>query len=816
MSEVSSDSDSSCGWTVINHERPPIFPHLFGEQTTQLGCDVEAAAPDSDSASGHEELASEEFLSPTQAEDQQQQVASLQADFGQGDGAPMSTTSQPPMEPSKLVSGDEREKLLDETSCVGAVSDDSDIVTLEVPKVEEVGSQEEAASGEEEGQTSENFNMGSSSSSQYTFCQPETVFPLQPSGEESSSDETSHGCIPALRRRRAKKRLLSSSESEEGLPPHDLEVKQAKHLLNSGLNRCIILALVIAVSMGFGHFYGTVQIQKQQELVEKTHEDKLNDMKGDLLQCQQQGSKTLCGSLKEGLAKCWLETQMEKKSFESQKHHLASENQHLRESLQREEKALALLQEELRKLREQVRHLESKGPGPDSLVVTENQKLKAHLEEEKHKMQSFMKQKERLLAEAQMLRRELDKERQVTAALRETLEKLSAEQVPLVAEPGSHESREIETLQRMLTELEKKLSFEQQRSDLWEKLYVEIKGHAEKQECAEKGQRPAGKGGSQSKAKPKATFFGSVKETFDAMKNSTKEFVRHHKEKIKQAKEAVKENLRKFSDSVKSTFRHFKDRTKNIFDGREKERSGDRRHEANRKGRRMHQRDGSREGPAEPAQHRPPGSQRHFGQRRRAEDTQPLLPLSTDTASGQCAKGPTGSSKHQTILKGCSGIFDCAHQEFISLFNKVLDPIRADEFNQLMHKYLQQEVKNFHHWRELEIFISSFFRNGVFIHDQMLFSDFVNDVKDYLEDMEEYQRVSDRAFKDLDKYIYQYYFHYNQITLRGSSPRQERQVPKHQQRSKREGRWQKQGRSNGRHTANLEIEVGRLPFDSKY
>lgn len=86
------------------------------------------------------------------------------------------------------------------------------------------------------------------------ICCP--VFPLQPSGEESSSDETSHGCIPALRRRRAKKRLLSSSESEEGLPPHDLEVKQAKHLLNSGLNRCIILALVIAVSMGFGHFYG--------------------------------------------------------------------------------------------------------------------------------------------------------------------------------------------------------------------------------------------------------------------------------------------------------------------------------------------------------------------------------------------------------------------------------------------------------------------------------------------------------------------------------------------------------------------------------
>ncbi|KAG8144774.1 hypothetical protein E2320_013215, partial [Naja naja] len=231
----------------------------------KVGSDVEAVAPDSDSISGHEELASEEFLSPMQEEDQQRQAATLQVDFGQGDGAPVSTTSQPSMEPSKLVPGDEKEKLLDETSCVGAVSDDSDIVTLEVPKVEEVGSQEEAASGEEEGQASENFNMGSSSSSQYTFCQPETAGWLEqlwtvvlrwPSGEESSSDETSHGSSPALRRRRAKKRLLSSSESEEGLPPHDLEVKQPKHPLSSGLNRCIILALVIAVSMGFGHFYG--------------------------------------------------------------------------------------------------------------------------------------------------------------------------------------------------------------------------------------------------------------------------------------------------------------------------------------------------------------------------------------------------------------------------------------------------------------------------------------------------------------------------------------------------------------------------------
>ncbi|XP_062998893.1 cell cycle progression protein 1 isoform X2 [Elgaria multicarinata webbii] len=837
MSENSSDSDSSCGWTVINHE----------------GSDIEAVASEPEGASGSVELASEESPSLLQEDEQEEQPADLQVEFGQGDVSSVVDQSHSISETVKPE--DKKEKLPDESSCVEAISDDSDIVTLETPKVEEIGSQEDAVPVEDDVHISEDFNMGSSTSSQYTFCQPETaswleelwkipqcvsrwVFPPpQPSGGESSSDETSHHSSPALRRRRAKKRLVSSSESED-VPPREQEIEQVrdqshKRQLSGGLNRCVILALVIAISMGFGHFYdkrenflfqGTVQIQKRQQLVEKTHEDELSDMKDNLIQCQQdQGMKAQC---KEGLATCLLTTEMEKKSFASQKHHLASENQHLRESLEREEKVLALLQEELRKLREQIRHLENKGPGQESpSVVAENQKLKAHLEEEKHRMQDFTKQKETLLAEAQMLRRELDKERQLTAALRKELEKLSSQQAPVEAGAGDglQENQEIEALRGRLTELEKKLSFEQQRSDLWEKLYVEVKDHAEKQE--EKTQTPTGKGTSKAKKKQKATFFGSVKETFDAMKNSTKEFVRHHKEKIKQAKEAVKENLRKFSDSVKSTFRNFKDTTKNIFEREKKKKYGDRRHETNRKGKVVYQADSSHDGPHSKA----PGSQRDFSDRRRSKEHPDPLHFPKDPPSQACPKGPMGTRKHHTVLKGCSGIFDCAHQEFVSLFDKVLDPIRADEFNQLMHKYLQQEVDNFHHWRELKVFVDQFFHNGVFIHDQMLFTDFVNDIKDYLEDMKEYQRNSDGAFKDLDKYIYRYYFHYDPSPQHGpshpakrasfahtQSPPQERHAPKHQQRYKREGRWHKQGRTNGRHMANLEIEVGQLPFDPKY
>ncbi|XP_067411979.1 cell cycle progression protein 1 isoform X3 [Emydura macquarii macquarii] len=812
MSENSSDSDSSGGWTVINHE----------------GSDIETVTSENGGTNSNLEFASEDYATLVEEEEQR---FDLRAECSKDDVVSMAETTHAALEENQAVPETKKEKLPDHSSCIGAISDDSDIVTLETPKVEEIGTQEEAAIVDEEAQGSDDFNMGSSSSSQYTFCQPETVFPPQPSDDESSSDETSNRSSPTLRRRRAKKRLVSNSESEGG-PPNEQEEteppkeQQHKRQFSSGLNRCIILALVIAISMGFGHFYGTIQIQKRQQLVEKTHEDELNGMKDDLYQCQrEQGAKADHKSLKQDLATCLTSTEVEKKSFESQKKSLTVENQHLRESLEREEKALDSLQEELRKLREQIRNLEDKGTNTESVVV-ENKKLKEHLEEEKQKIYNFLRQKETLFAEAQMLRKELDKERQITEALREELEQLSFHQASYNTDTDNtlKENEEIEILRGRLTELEKKLNFEQQRSDLWEKLYVEAKDQTEKQETNEKGQKKGSKGTNKTKKKSKESFFGSVKETFDAMKNSTKEFVRHHKEKIKQAKEAVKENLKKFSDSVKSTFRHFKDTTKNIFD---EKKSGDKRYEANKKAKTVYREYNTHENPSKHIHYRGPSMKKEFKEGRKQRSTH--FTFEKDTNSEKCINNPECNRKRHSGLKGCSGIFECAHQEFISLFNKVLDPIRAEEFNQLMQKYLQQEVNNFHHWRELENFINKFFHNGIFIHDQMLFTDFVNDVKDYLEDMKEYQSDNEGMFEDLDKYIYRYYFHYDNSPQYGpsrpakrptftqtESSRHEKNTQKYHQRNKREGKWHKHGRANGRHMANLEIELGQLPFDPKY
>uniref|UniRef100_A0A8C2TXD9 Cell cycle progression 1 n=2 Tax=Coturnix japonica TaxID=93934 RepID=A0A8C2TXD9_COTJA len=801
MSENYSDSDSSCGWTVINHE----------------GSDIETVNSENGSSNDSHEFVTEEYVSLQEVE----QPIELQAQNSTDGEIPVVDDALPAFEDTQTVPEESKEKVHDDSSCIGTISDDSDIVTLEAPKGEETPSQEEAPADGEEAPSSEDFNMGSSSSSQYAFSQPETVFPSQASNDESSSDETSTQSSPTVRRRRAKRRLISCSESESVSPvdpePEPPQEQQHKRQFSSGLNRCIILALVIAISMGFGHFYGTIQIQKRQQLVAKTRE-----LKDDLYQCQQeQGDKV--GSLKGDLATCLTSTEVEKKSFESQKKSLAAENQHLRESLEKEEKALVSLQEELRKLRQQIRNLEDKGTSTESIVM-ENQKLREHLEEEKQRNHNFRRQKETLFAEAQMLRRELDKERHITEALKKELEQLSSRQTPdsVNDDDTLRENQEIETLRGRLVELEKKLNFEQQRSDLWEKLYVEAKDQNEKQEMNEKGQKRGAKGQSKPKRKSKESFFGSVKETFDVMKNSAKEFVRHHKEKIKQAKEAVKEKLKKFSDSVKSTFRHFKDTTRTILDEKEKK-PNERKYEANKKARTFYRDHNSYEN-LKQTQYRRPNVQKDFRDGRKHQFTA----FEKDTDSPKCLNDPLCSRKNQFDLKGCSGIFECANQEFVSLFNRVSDPIGVDEFNRLMRKYLQQVVHNFRHWRELENFINKFFHNGFFIHDQMLFTDFVNDVKDYLEDMKEYQNKNEKVFDDLDKYIYRYYFQYDNSPQYGPSrpkrasftqtenARHEKQAQKYHHRNKREGKWHKHGRTNGRHMANLEIELGQLPFDPKY
>ncbi|XP_026086294.1 cell cycle progression protein 1-like isoform X1 [Carassius auratus] len=843
MSDSSSDTESSCGWTVISNE----------------GSDIENLGPDN--AGECEDEAVGNALDVPDAKRGEESLGESSLDL----------TLKEEAEPAREAAGEEHVILC-------SSSENSDIITLAESQEAEIDTWEEPVAKEtEEEAGSEELYLGSSSSSQYTFRESETtdwcwsrwgfsrtlwefgshlhsslslsVFPVdQPvqrdGGNSSSEDEDEEGEVkvsPVVRRRRVRRSTAGSEpgdpqgphrrqeEAVEGVAAHP-EGRAARHDLGpvSGtLNKCILLALLIAISMGFGHFYGTVQIQERQRIVEKS---RINELEAP---CKRELDVEVVENLKEDLEEkqdmvmslmnvmdkitkenqhlrvkqeelqaqrqdLYVQLTQTKSQMESRQKDLTTENQHLKITLEREEASLSALQEELRSLRGQIRELEERGAGADS-ILSQNQRLKGHLQEEKQKARSFMSQREALMAEAQELRKELDRERKVTDKLKEELEEIRKEE-----DIESKTDPENEELQARLHELENKLKFEQQRSDLWERLYVESK------EERAKGDRDV-------KTKiPKNGMLGKVKETFDAVKNSTKEFVHHHKEQIKKAKEAVKENLRKFSDSVKSTFRHFKDSASNVF------RHHKRFHDTKPEHHPFHQEQGNK----------------------RAEDWQPQKPLhprkSTSDSSVHADRNtrkPGAQRDHSTMgqktpPKGCSGVFDCAYQESMSLFNKAMDPIRADEFNELLRSYLQKEVVHFHHWRELESFIENFFHNGVFIHDQMLFTDFVSGVEDYLEEMDEYHSLSDDVFEDLDDYIYRHIFGDTYLKYFGPSrpfkgpgskgkawrhcQRLQRKQHQPRPRPQRAKKWSQSGRDPNRQFADVKIELGPMPFDPKY
>uniref|UniRef100_A0A3B3HLH5 Cell cycle progression 1 n=1 Tax=Oryzias latipes TaxID=8090 RepID=A0A3B3HLH5_ORYLA len=677
-----------------------------------------------------------------------------------------------------------------------------------------------------------------------------TVFPAQHptvTNSSSSEDEAERSSGALIRRRRVRKNTAgvtdpeeeeqeavvpASRSAEEKVKTPDVEEQEREEEQQEAeptaaavkgpgqswdgsiLNKCILLALIIAISMGFGHFHGTSQIQERQKHMDKSRVNELDSVR-DLIQqhARDQGSPNqMIGSehdrLDEKQIMLLLTEVIEKVKKQNQElvskqadaqakndelelllQQAAEDNQQLKILLQDGERSLFILQEEMGNLRSKVRDLEAVGAAADTLLL-ENQSLKEQLEDEKQLLVDVQIQNGDMEAEAQMLRLKFDKESRLTAELRRELNHLRG----LVPEAGKEAGAEVEELQSHLVELEKKLGFEQQRSDLFERLYVETK------EERSKGDRES------KQRKTKQGMARKVKETFDAVKNSTKEFVHHHKEQIKKAKEAVKENLRKFSDSVKSTFRHFKDSASTFLN----------------KARGFYKKNEEKSS-EESWEHR----SHSYPHRAKSDFFQ-----NTRKSTWKAHEDQTSSS-HQGRMKGCSGVFDCAYQESMSLFNKATEPIRADEFQQLLRSYLQQEVDHFHHWKELDAFLGNFFHNGLFIHDQMLFTDFVTEVEDYLTDMQEHYSLDGDVFGDLDDFIYRHFFretYAKRFSARGpferpSADTKEELRARRQQRKQHKARHrQHQGRkcrragqrSTDPHLTDVKIELGPMPFDPKY
>lgn len=788
------DTESSCEWTIISNE----------------GSDIETLGSE-----GVEQVTEncEQPITTLSDDDSDLKEDSLEVTL-------LETTMEETLETAEAEvspAGKELQSVL-------SSSDHSDILTLGDLKEEE----SIPAVAEEE------FYLGTSCSSQYTFTSAETVVAGQQSGvpHSSSSDDETDPCPEAAVRRRRVRRNTStitteleqdevtepapSEKAEESLEPGP-RGREAKARRNSNaLHTCILMTLIIAVSMGIVHFYGSSQIQERQIYVDKLRLDELDGWRNLVYRVRQQRDDLSLNDLdvqkaisvlsevidkitkeneeltfkheqieaQRDALELLLKTKTEERSqIESQHQRLLTENYQLKHSVEKEEKSLSLLQEELKTLHSKIKDLEAVRAGAD-VLLSENQRLQAALEEEKEVIRSFRGKREGLMVEAQTLREKLDMEKEVTEELRREINELR-QQIS-----GAEKADE---LQFHLTEMEKKLSFEQQRSDLWERLYLETKEERAKGDSEPKLR----------KSKTKQGMAGKVKETFDAVKNSTKEFVHHHKEQIKKAKQAVKENLRKFSDTVKSTFRNFKDSASTIFN----------------KARGFYK---SSKNTQETGRHR---SGRPTQNRPFKCDTFQSNHCTRKSADDVYEKPP--QNDHKFKPKSCSGVFDCAYQESMSLFNKATEPIRADEFYQLLQSYLQQEMDHFSHWKELEIFINDFFHNGVFIHDQMLFTDFVNDVEDYLTDMYKYHGLNEDFFDDLDDYIYKHFFgETNSKSFRPSGPferpdskddvREKHRRKQHRSRRSSERKWSRSDQNKDRHMADVKIELGPMPFDPKY
>lgn len=76
-------------------------------------------------------------------------------------------------------------------------------------------------------------------------------------------------------------------------------------------------------------------------------------------------------------------------------------------------------------------------------------------------------------------------------------------------------------------------------------------------------------------------------------------------------------------------------------------------------------------------------------------------------------------------------------------------PVRAEEFDRLLQNYLRQ-VGLSHNWAELKMFSNKFFKDGLFLHHQMPFRDFISRLKSQLARM---TGLDSRQFEDVDFFI---------------------------------------------------------------
>lgn len=108
--------------------------------------------------------------------------------------------------------------------------------------------------------------------------------------------------------------------------------------------------------------------------------------------------------------------------------------------------------------------------------------------------------------------------------------------------------------------------------------------------------------------------------------------------------------------------------------------------------------------------------------------------------------------------QGCSGVDECARQEGLAFFGMELAPVRQQELASLLRTYLSRLPWAGQLSRELPLSPAYFGDNGVFRHDRLRFRDFVDALEDSLEEAAVRQMGDDDEVDDFEDFIFSHFF----------------------------------------------------------
>ncbi|XP_051849873.1 pre-B-cell leukemia transcription factor-interacting protein 1 isoform X2 [Antechinus flavipes] len=517
--------------------------------------------------------------------------------------------------------------------------------------------------------------------------------------------------VEGLRRRRGR-------ASNPLRPPASLGVhEQAGSEGGSGelgltLNTCLLGALVL-VGLGFLFFSGPAE-NLEPEVTPESESQDVQDIQGGLRQQQQAESLPNLQSMSlllDKLAKENQDIRLLQAQLQAQKEELQNllhrhpgleeENERLRGALQQREASQRVLELEMQELRSRLGELEE-----TYSQTVDGTCQSAGKTPEAAEPQGFLEQKQRLEAEAQTLCKELEKQRLLLSSVQRELER------------SLHESGLGDGDRADLAELGRRLAAELQRAASWGPSEGRAsRGLANTSEAWEQG----------------GAHFRSPRES--GQKEKWKDSHGDHKaEKWKHKKE-------EYGGERKKSF-------KGKGDGRSEKWKEEKQGPAEFGGKDRREWKGMKELP-----------RKSWGGSRGSEGQKHPAPREGAKGSGPGPRDPQLTwrkvlSHKYRLPQGCSGVTECARQEGLDTFGVELPPVRKQELAALLQKYLARLPWGQRLPEPLSFLSSYFGEDGLFRHDRLRFSDFVEAMEDSLEEAAVRETGDDDEVDDFEDFIF--------------------------------------------------------------